>query len=284
MRSGTDRDAPQPIEPPTGALEVYSYDPKTGRATLAESCGEDIARAEKTLRRLDGPACRARGGVVIGVKYGTAPSLIGPMKAAVMVTHIAAKTASPRKAEPVKARVAVERIEIEVVEDELPTAPTNTDVEPKVPSTTSNDEEPMTTDETPRCEGHDCEEPRGVVRTDTKPELEGFCPRHRKIAVDRARSSGVSLKEAAASLREGRAVEEVPPKAARKTPTAKSSRASKPASVKAPKSAPKRSNDPGDVLFEALRDLRGDQLTEERVREIVREELSSAFASLRGRS
>ena len=80
MRSGTDRDAPQPIEPPTGTLEVYTYDPKTGRATLVESCGEDIARAEKVLRRLDGPACRARGGVVIGVRYGTQPSLVAPVK------------------------------------------------------------------------------------------------------------------------------------------------------------------------------------------------------------
>ena len=45
MRSGTDRDAPQPIEPPTGALEVYTYDPKTGRAALHLACGDDTGRA-----------------------------------------------------------------------------------------------------------------------------------------------------------------------------------------------------------------------------------------------
>lgn len=248
MRSGTDRDAPQPIEPPTGTLEVYTYDPKTGRATLVESCGEDIARAEKVLRRLDGPACRARGGVVIGVRYGTQPSLVAPMKAAVMVAYAARKLAH-----------------------EAP----HTDVEPKAPSTTSNDEEPMTTDETPRCEGHDCEEPRGGVRTDTKPELEGFCPRHRKIAVDRARSSGVSLKEAAVALREGRAVEAAPSKSS-KTPKSKKTAKKPPrkAAKVSPETAAPQSNDPMAPLREALDALvsnRSNSVSEDDVRRIFRE-------------
>lgn len=259
MRSGTDRDAPQPIEPPTGTLEVYTYDPKTGRATLVESCGEDIARAEKVLRRLDGPACRARGGVVIGVRYGTQPSLVEPMKAAVMVAYAARKPA--------------------------PEAP-HTDVEPKALSiTTDHDEEPMTTDETPCCDAHECEDPRAGVRADTKPELAGFCRHHRKVAVDRVRDHGVSFAEVAAALREGRAVEAAPSKPARKAPAAKPSKPVQSAkATKATKAPPPPSNDPGDILFEALRGMRGEQISEARVREIVREELATAFASLRGRA
>lgn len=277
MRNGTDRDAPKLIEPPTGPLEIYAYDPKSGRATLVEACGEDIARGEKVLRRLDGPACRARGGVVIGVKYGTAPTLIGPMKAAVMVAHVAAKTASPRKTEPVKARVAVERLEIEVVEDESPTAPTNTDVEPAAPSTTTDHEEPMTTDETPCCDAHECEDPRAGVRADTKPELAGFCRHHRKVAVDRVRDHGISFAEVAAALREGRSVEAASSKPARKAPAAKPSKplqsAKKPARKPAKAAPSPAADDPMAPLREALDALVSGGVDEARVREIVREEL-----------
>mgnify|MGYP000878845284 CR=1 FL=1 len=86
----TDRDAPKPIEPPTGALEVYTYDPKTGIAELRLACGDDAGRAIRAvtaMRRAEGIACYARGGVVCGVKYGTPPSLVAPMKAAVKAAH-----------------------------------------------------------------------------------------------------------------------------------------------------------------------------------------------------
>lgn len=64
--------------------------------------------------------------------------------------------------------------------------------------------------------------------------------------------------------------------------------------------AKRRSTDPGEILVEVLAGLRGDQITEERVteivndalssvlgtavREIVREELATIFASLKGRA
>lgn len=163
-----------------------------------------------------------------------------------------------------------------------PSQPLHVDVEPSAPSTTTDhDEEPMKTDETPCCDAHECEDPRAGVRADTKPELAGFCRHHRKVAVDRVRDHGVSFAEVAAALREGRSVEAAPSKPARKAPAAKPSKPPQPAK---PTKAPKPSNDPGDILFEALRGLRGEQLSEARVREIVREELTTAFTSLRGRA
>ena len=252
MRNGTDRDAPKPVEPPTGPLEIYSYDPKSGRATLVEACGEDIARGEKVLRRLEGPACRARGGVVIGVKYGTAPTLIASMKAAVMTAYITAKTASPRTPEPVKARAAVERIE-----DESPTAPIHTDVEPAAPSTTDHDEEPMTTqaDLCGRCKKHLA---AGITPTTPK-GTEAWCAHCRRIESARRNGNRIGGDRVSQSAK------------AAKKPTRKL--APKAAAVEASQSA-----DPMAPLRAALDALvsRGG-VDEERVREIartiVREEL-----------
>lgn len=222
----TDRDAPKLIEPPTGPLEIYSYDPKSGRALLVEACGEDIARAEKVLRRLDGPACRARGGVVIGVRYGTAPSQIGPMKAAVMVAHVAAKTASPRKSEPAKARVAVERTEIEVVEDEPSTMPTNTDVEPSAPSTTTDHDEDTVTAKTAnnctRCSKY----PIAGITATTRPDETTWCAHCRRTSS--MRLAGTT------SAHKPKGAEVAAPKAVTSKTTRTAARAVKPARATRP--------------------------------------------------
>ena len=265
MRNGTDRDAPQPIEPPTGAFEVYTYDPKTGRAELVEACGEDVARADKAMRRAAGHACRARGGVVCGVKYGTPPSLLTAMKAAVKAAY--ADRANDRTHALAPDGAVVEADDTERL----------TDVEPAAPSATSNDEEPMKTEETPCCDARECEDPRAGVRADTKPELAGFCRHHRKVAVDRVRDHGISFAEVAAALREGRSVEAASSKPARKAPAAKHTKplqsAKKPARKPAKAAPSPAADDPMASLREALDALVSGGVDEARVREIVREEL-----------
>ncbi len=121
------------------------------------------------------------------------------------------------------------------------------------------------------------EEPRAKANALTRPEEITWGARCRKATCERRRKD--AAKPAAA-----------PAKRTKKTP--------KKVASKAP--AKRRSTDPGEILVEVLAGLRGDQITEERVREIVndalnsvlgtavreivREELATIFASLRGRT
>lgn len=235
MRNGTDRDAPKPIEPPTGAIEVYTYDPKTARATLHLACGDDVGRAVTAMRKADGIACYARGGVVCGVKYGTPPSLVAPMKAAVSVAWLART--------PVAARAAVEP----------PTKPTNADVEPAASSATPTDEEPMTTEAKTceRCKKH----PAGGITRTTPKGTETWCAHCRRIE----------------STRRNRIAGERVSQSAKASQSAKPTR--KPAPKAVEPEAP-QSGDPMAPLRAALDRLvaRGG-VDEGRVRAIVREEL-----------
>ena len=53
------------------------------------------------------------------------------------------------------------------------------------------------------CTAKGCDAHRAAVRADTQKELVEFCKRHRKLAHDRARDWGLTLKEAAQTLRDG---------------------------------------------------------------------------------
>ena len=70
-------------------------------------------------------------------------------------------------------------------------------------------EEPVKTTETeeateiPACTAKGCDAHRAAVRGDTRKEFVEFCKRHRKLATDRARDWGVTLKEAAQIVRDG---------------------------------------------------------------------------------
>lgn len=243
----TDRDAPKPIEPPTGPLEIYSYDPKSGRATLVEACSEDIARAEKVLRRLDGPACRARGGVVIGVKYGTPPSLVAPMKAAVKAAHTDRSNDRTHALAPDGA--VVESDDTERL----------TDVEPKAPSThADHDEETMTepADACERCEKY----PVAGVTKSTPKGTETWCTHCRRV--ESARRAGHKIGGDRASK---------PSKTPQSKKTAK--RPPRKAAKVSPGTAAPQSDDPMAPLREALDALVSGGVSEARVREIVREEL-----------
>jgi hypothetical protein len=99
------------IDPPTGAYEVYTYDRKSGTATLHLACGDDHGRAALAMRRAPGTACIARGGVVTSLASGTPANLVAGLKAAVKVAHASSATsAAPavttRPVEPPAAPVA----------------------------------------------------------------------------------------------------------------------------------------------------------------------------------
>jgi hypothetical protein len=99
------------IDPPTGAYEVYTYDRKSGTATLHLACGDDHGRAALAMRKAPGTACIARGGVVTSLASGTPANLVAGLKAAVKVAHAssatsAAPAATPRPVEPPAAPVA----------------------------------------------------------------------------------------------------------------------------------------------------------------------------------
>ena len=165
---------PTRIDPPTGAFEVYEFDRATDTARLVGTFGDDNDAAHKAMRtKAGGCACTARGGVVLGVKYGTPTSQIAAMKAAVKAAHASNTT---RPVEPPAA----------------PVAPTKTD----------RAEEPMP-EEIPPCEAKGCTDHRAGVRTDTRPALVPFCRADRKKALDRVRDWGLSISDAAQTLRDG---------------------------------------------------------------------------------
>lgn len=99
------------IDPPTGAYEVYTYDRKSGTATLHLACGDDHGRAALAMRKAPGTACIARGGVVTSLASGTPANLVAGLKAAVKVAHAsratsAAPAVTTRPVEPAAAPVA----------------------------------------------------------------------------------------------------------------------------------------------------------------------------------
>ena len=247
----TDRDAPKPIEPPTGALEVYTYDPKTGRAALHLACGDDAGRAVTAMRKAEGIACYARGGVVCGVKYGTPPSLVAPMKAAVKAAH--ADRSNDRTHALAPDGAVVEADDTERL----------TDVEPKAPSThADHDEETMTeaADACERCEKHPV---AGVTKTTPK-GTETWCTHCRRVESAKRNSSAIG------GDRRSKAPQSAKP--AKKQPR-------RPAPKSVPPAVP-QSDDPMAPLREALDALVSGGVSEARVREIVREELRPALRSL----
>ena len=163
------------IDPPTGAFEVYTYDRKSGTATLHLACGDDHGRAALAMRKAPGTACIARGGVVTSLASGTPANLVAGLKAAVKVAHAssatsAAPAATPRPVEPPAALVA-------------PTTPA---------------EEPMTTTpESVKCPRPDCDEPSAGGRG-CAPVLIPFCRRHRTAAMGMRSVYKLTDEEAAA--------------------------------------------------------------------------------------
>lgn len=72
----------------------------------------------------------------------------------------------------------------------------------------------------PPCEAKGCDEPAGAVTDRTRPETAGLCRRDRQRAYERAEAWGVSLEDAARSVREGTGrPEHAPPPAAEPRPT-----------------------------------------------------------------
>lgn len=201
--------APTHITPPTGAFEVYEFNASTNTAALVGSYGEDVAAAHKAMRRAGNSACIARGGVATTLKGTTPPSHGVRLKAAVKLAWTLANASpepvTPRPVEPAAAPVAL----------------------PK-PA-----EEPMPTEETPVCEGHDCKELRAGVRSDTQPALVPFCRRDRKRVLDTMRYGHVTIEEAAQAIRDG--VSSRTPKAAPKPSKKAAPKPSKPAPTSATK-------------------------------------------------
>lgn len=186
--------APTHITAPTGPFEVYEFDASTGVAHLVGSYGEDGAAAHKAMRRAGNSACIARGGVATTLKGTTPPSHGVRLKAAVKLAWTLAQSEPVSRAErlaeaPTAAPAAVTTRPVEPVV--APVAPTKTV------------EEPMSTEETPACEGHNCDEPRAGVRADTQPALVPFCRRDRKRVLDTMRYGNVTIEEAAQAIRDG---------------------------------------------------------------------------------
>jgi hypothetical protein len=90
---------PTHIDPPTGGYDVFTYDHKSGTATLHLACGDDHGRATLAMRKAPGTACIARGGVVTSLASGTPAHLVAGLKAAVK--------AAPKKASAKPAAVVV---------------------------------------------------------------------------------------------------------------------------------------------------------------------------------
>jgi hypothetical protein len=98
---------PTHVIAPTGSYDVYTYDRKTGVATLHLACGDDHGRAAIAMRRAPGTACVARGGVVTSLASGTPGNIVAGFKAAVRAAHaggaaeaapaVEAPTAAPSK-------------------------------------------------------------------------------------------------------------------------------------------------------------------------------------------
>lgn len=237
---------PTPIDPPAGEVEVYVYDPAKQVAERTLWCGEDLGRATTAMRKAAGHACIARGGVVCSIKYGVPASLHAAIKAAVKASHDAARAVEVTHA--ISPATGVPDFEGD--DEEAAPAP-KTRRAPKAKAAV--DEDPLCTN----CE----QEPRARATRVTRPEELTWGARCRKATCERRRKDAAK------------------PSAARVKKTKKTSKQKVGKLV-----APKRSTDPGEVLFEVLSDLRGHQLTEERVREMVREELATIFASLRGRT
>jgi len=172
------------VDPPTGAYEVYTYDRKSGTATLHLACGDDHGRAALAMRKAPGTACIARGGVVTSLASGTPANLVAGLKAAVKVAHASSATsAAPavttRPVEPPAAPVA-------------PTT-TATTATPATPA-----EEPMTTTpESVKCPRPDCDEPSAGGRG-CAPVLIPFCRRHRTAAMGMRSVYKLTDEEAAA--------------------------------------------------------------------------------------
>jgi hypothetical protein len=78
---------PTHVIAPTGSYDVYTYDRKTGVATLHLACGDDHGRATLAMRKAPGTACIARGGVVTSLASGTPANIVAGFKAAVRAAH-----------------------------------------------------------------------------------------------------------------------------------------------------------------------------------------------------
>ncbi len=268
MRNDTiERDAPKPITPPSGDVEVYVYDAERDVAERTLWCGEDSGRAATSMRKAQGHACMARGGVVCGVKYGVPARLHDKMKAAVKAAHDAAHAVEVTHAiSPVTGEVVTGAHDFEGDDEGGAPVPKKRRT-PKAKPAIKNDS--LCTN----CE----QEPRARATYATRPEEITWGARCRKATCERRRKDAAKLAEA---------------------PAKKQKKTSKKVASKAP--AKRRSTDPGEILVEVLAGLRGDQITEERVteivndalssvlgtavREIVREELATIFASLKGRA
>jgi hypothetical protein len=169
------------IDPPTGAYEVYTYDRKSGTATLHLACGDDHGRAALAMRKAPGTACIARGGVVTSLASGTPANLVAGLKAAVKVAH-ASRTTSAAPA------VTTRPVEPPAA----PVAPTTT------ATTATPAEEPMTTTpESVKCPRPDCDEPSAGGRG-CAPVLIPFCRRHRTAAMGMRSVYKLTDEEAAA--------------------------------------------------------------------------------------
>jgi len=165
-----ERDAPTPIAPPEGPYEVWALTDDGAERILST---DDEAHAQTTFRK-HGHAV-ARGGVVLRFNVNLTGAQQRVLKHA--VKHAAAPKTAPETPPPAENPAAHEE-----------------------PVTKTTDIEEAT--EIP-CTAKGCDAHRAAVRADTHEELVEFCKRHRKLAHDRARDWGLTLKEAAQTLRDG---------------------------------------------------------------------------------
>jgi pyruvate/2-oxoglutarate dehydrogenase complex dihydrolipoamide acyltransferase (E2) component len=246
-----ERDAPTAVEPPQGPYEVWALT-DDGAARILTT--DDEAHAQLTFRK-QGHAV-ARGGVVLRFNVNLKPAQQRVLKHA--VKHAPAPEIAP---------------------ETTPTPPAE-----EVPAA---HEEPVKTTETeeaiPTCTAKGCDAPRAAVRADTRKELVEFCKRDRKIATDRARDRGLTLDEAAQTLRTGVTERDAKPanvsqprKKAKKKPARKVAKA-----VRKPKAPPSQS--PVATLASAITSRLGG-LSEDDVRriahEVVQEELRKLAEAL----
>jgi len=145
------------------------------------------------------------------------------------------------------------------------------------------------------CMVRDCANHVGPVRKNTLSGTEGLCVEHRRRLRDRQSKSDQTFEVALARMM-GNTVPERHTLPSTITEPETHAPFSCAPPMRATTVPTRASDDPGDVLFEALKDFRGGQITEARVREIVaeeiercarsivREELAAAFLKLRGRA
>ena len=185
--------APTHITPPTGAFEVYTYDRKSGTATLHLACGDDHGRAALAMRKAPGTACIARGGVVTSLASGTPANLVAGLKAAVKVAYASSATSAAPA---------------------ITTRPVEPAAAPVVPTTTAEEHAPVKkrVDTVPVCTK--CgQEPRARTTSRTHPGTETYGEKCRKAALDRDRHAAMRDAKRAA-----KAAGAAPQKPAKKAP------------------------------------------------------------------